>query len=189
MRWLDFQRDLSSCWRKHKSGEITWKEWLQTIVPARSFAYLDRKDLRPFIYSVYLFLKIAFLTVGEWLQQRFTRIFRIGTGTSRASKENAKDRPLRVMHIVHWLGLAGMEYGVIKLVNRLDPERYVPMICCLDTQKQVTRALLDRRIAVFELKRREGIDWRMILTLAALLRRERVDIVHSHNWTTFFYAV
>jgi predicted ATP-grasp superfamily ATP-dependent carboligase len=56
--WLDFQRDLSSCWRKHKKGEITWGEWFRTIIRARSFAYLDRRDVKPYFYSVYLLLKI-----------------------------------------------------------------------------------------------------------------------------------
>lgn len=57
--WLDFQRDLSSCWRKHRQGEITWGEWFRTIIRARSFAYLDSRDLKPFFYSSYLFVKIV----------------------------------------------------------------------------------------------------------------------------------
>lgn len=109
-----------------------------------------------------------------------------GLGVSASSLGN---RPIRVMHVTHWLSLAGMEYGVIKLVNRLDPERFYPMICCLAHQRDVTKTVLDSRIPVFELKKHLGRDWRMIFRLAALLRHERVDIVHSHNWQTFFYSV
>lgn len=100
-----------------------------------------------------------------------------------------QNRPLRLMHVLDVLALAGMEYGVIKLVNRLDLERFSPMICCLRFQLEATRSLLDKRIPVFELGKRPGRDLHIIFTLAALLRRERIDIVHSHNWPTFFYTL
>ena len=101
---------------------------------------------------------------------------------------NSLNKPIRIMHVVDILGLAGMEYGVIKVVNRLDPERFFPMICCLRFQTDGVRPLLDRRIPVFELRKRVGRDFRIIFALAALLRRHAVDIVHSHNWGTFLYA-
>ncbi len=102
---------------------------------------------------------------------------------------NALNKPIRIMHVVDVLGLAGMEYGVIKLVNRLAPEDFFPMICCLGFQGETTRPLLDRQIPVFELKKRRGRDFGIIFRLAVLLRRQSVDIVHSHNWAAFFYAV
>ena len=81
-----------------------------------------------------------------------------------------------------------MEYGVIKLVNRLDATRFSSLICCLAFQTDVTRPLLDKRVSVHELRRQPGRDLRMIFRIASLIRKERVDIVHSHNWPTFFYA-
>ena len=97
-------------------------------------------------------------------------------------------RPIRVMHVVNVLGLAGMEHGVIKLVNRLDSAQFTPMICCLSFQRDSTRPLLNERITVVELHRRSGRDLQTILSLATQLRQEKVDIVHSHNWQTFLYA-
>jgi glycosyltransferase involved in cell wall biosynthesis len=38
------------------------------------------------------------------------------------------------------------------------------------------------------LGRRPGIDWRLALRLAGLLRRERVGVIHAHQYTPFFYA-
>src|SRR5262249_43978232 len=99
------------------------------------------------------------------------------------------NRPIRIMHVVGVLGLAGMEYGVIKLVNRLEPEHFSPMVCVLHVQEDTARSLLDGRLPVFEMRKRPGRDWHLILRLATLLRRERVDLVHSHNWPTFFYTV
>jgi len=98
-------------------------------------------------------------------------------------------RPLRVAHVVDLLALAGMEYGVIKLVNRIDPGRIQSMIVCLRHQTDEARQLLSTSIPVFELHKNPGRNWRLIGRLAARFREERVDIVHSHNWSTLLYSV
>ncbi len=93
------------------------------------------------------------------------------------------------MHVVNMLSLSGMEHGVIKQVNRLDPARFAPSICCLGFQREETLPVLDARIRVHELRKAAGRDLGLVPRLAALMRRERVDVVHSHNWQTFFYSV
>jgi sugar transferase (PEP-CTERM/EpsH1 system associated) len=97
--------------------------------------------------------------------------------------------PIRVMHVVNALSLAGMEHGVIKQVNRLDPTRFAPSICCLAFRREETLSVLDARVGVHELRKGAGRDLSLVPRLAALMRRERVEIVHSHNWQTFFYSV
>jgi hypothetical protein len=92
------------------------------------------------------------------------------------------------MHVVGSLALAGMEYGVIKVVNRL-PDRIQPSICCLKHQEEATRAVLDPRVLVVELRRNTRRNYGLIGVLASLFRREQIDVVHSHNWLTYMYAV
>lgn len=98
-------------------------------------------------------------------------------------------RPIRIAHVVDVLALAGMEYGVIKLVNRLDPERFQPVIFCLRHRNEEVKELLASRIPVLEFRKPPGRNWRLIGRLASAFRSERIDIVHSHNWSTFLYAV
>src|SRR5262249_37836286 len=38
------------------------------------------------------------------------------------------------------------------------------------------------------LDRRPGVDWRCAYRLGEFLRRERVDLLHAHQYTPFFYA-
>ena len=109
--------------------------------------------------------------------------------TSRVHSHATARTPLRVLHMVDVLTLAGMEYGVIKLVNRLDPNRFRAHIGCLRIQTPETKSLLDPSIPVFEFHKRPGRDWRIIRDLASLLKRERIDVAHSHNWGTYFYTV
>jgi glycosyltransferase involved in cell wall biosynthesis/peptidoglycan/xylan/chitin deacetylase (PgdA/CDA1 family) len=85
--------------------------------------------------------------------------------------------------------MGGMEHGVIKVANRLDPDRFVPSICALSSQAEATRGLLAPRIGVIELHSRGEPDWRVIAKLARVFHRESIDIAHSHNWGTLFYTV
>lgn len=57
--WLDFTRDAGSFIRKRKSGKLTLLPWLKDILKARSFAYFDLRDLKPFIASVRKFIIIS----------------------------------------------------------------------------------------------------------------------------------
>jgi len=105
------------------------------------------------------------------------------------SPVNFPSRRIRILHVVENLSLAGLEYGVIKQVTRLDPVIFSPMICCLRFRFEETRSLLGDKIPVFELQKTSGRDLPVIVRLAFLLRKQRVDIVHSHNWRTFFYTI
>jgi glycosyltransferase involved in cell wall biosynthesis/peptidoglycan/xylan/chitin deacetylase (PgdA/CDA1 family) len=39
------------------------------------------------------------------------------------------------------------------------------------------------------MNRRPGFDWPLIFRLAKILRRNHIEVIHSHNWNTFFYSV
>jgi len=98
-------------------------------------------------------------------------------------------RQLRVLHVIHRLVIGGTEYGVIKVVNRLDRSRFAPFICSLRDAFPDGRAALRDDVPVFELHRREGLSPATVFALARLIVEQRIDIIHSHNWTTYFYAV
>jgi sugar transferase (PEP-CTERM/EpsH1 system associated) len=105
-----------------------------------------------------------------------------------AESHPGADERIRLLHVVDLLTVAGMEYGVIKLLNHLDPRRYDSMICCQSHQVDATRSLLGAHVRVFEMHRRPGFDGGLVLHMASLFRREHVQIVHSHNWPTFLYS-
>lgn len=96
--------------------------------------------------------------------------------------------PLRIAHVVDVLALAGMEYGVVKLVNRLDPARFHSMIVCMRHQRGDVGTLLSPNVPVVEMHKSPGRNWRVIGRLARVFREARVDIVHSHNWSTLLYS-
>jgi sugar transferase (PEP-CTERM/EpsH1 system associated) len=93
------------------------------------------------------------------------------------------DRTLRVMHVVYSLQPGGMEHGVVKLVNGLDPSRIESAVCATKPGGTLTSAV-SPTVPVFELNRRAGNDPRLVRDLYRLFRRIRPDIVHTHAWGT-----
>ena len=99
-----------------------------------------------------------------------------------------RHRPVHVMHVVTTLGLegrtGGMEYGVIKLANSLDPATIRTSICSTYEADPAITRLLDPAVAYFDCGRTPGNDIRWVLRMRRLFRRERPDIVHTHTWGT-----
>jgi D-aspartate ligase len=54
--WLDFTRDFGSFLRKKQLSTLSW---LKSLSKARSFAYFDKKDIKPFIVSIKVFIIIV----------------------------------------------------------------------------------------------------------------------------------
>lgn len=98
--------------------------------------------------------------------------------------------PIRILHVVR-AGRAegGMENGIVNLAKRMD-QRFALSVCALDCEETFS-SRIDRPGSRFFClaPKPQGTDWSLIPRLASLIRRERIDIVHSHNWGTFLYSV
>lgn len=102
-----------------------------------------------------------------------------------ASEAGAADAhtPVRVMHLVYSFGTGGMEVGVAKLTNAIDPSIVLSSICSCRPLGTLYKRLRPE-VRFFQLDRRPGFDIRLVLHLYRLLRRERPDILHTHGWGT-----
>ncbi len=91
---------------------------------------------------------------------------------------------ISVAYIVNSFCYGGLERCVARLGAGLDRGRFRPVVICL-TESGGAEAWIGRDdVPVFELRKRPGNDWRMVRRLAEVLKRERVDVAHSHNWVT-----
>jgi sugar transferase (PEP-CTERM/EpsH1 system associated) len=76
-----------------------------------------------------------------------------------------------------------MEHGVVKLVNGLDATRVQSAVCSTKPAGTL-KDLLAPNVPLFELRRRDGNDPKLVWALYRLFVRERPDIVHTHAWGT-----
>lgn len=103
-----------------------------------------------------------------------------------SSEANGK---LHLAHIIGFLGVGGMELGVLRQSNALCRRGFKVSIIYLDEKQPEAEALLDPEVNTIRVRKTPGIDWKIILRLAQHLRTQQVDIVHTHNWTTYLYGV
>lgn len=92
-----------------------------------------------------------------------------------------------ICHVLHGLGVGGAEVLAARLAHVLV-ERFSVLFACLDESGAIGEQLRKEGFEVHVLGRRPGLDWRCVRRLAALLRRERVDLLHAHQYTPFFYG-
>ena len=90
---------------------------------------------------------------------------------------------MRVLHIIESLDFGGAEKIVVSLANGMA-DTHAVAICCVK-RVGVLGAELDQRIQVFCLDKAEGNDFLLPLRLAALIKKNNFDIVHTHNWGVF----
>jgi sugar transferase (PEP-CTERM/EpsH1 system associated) len=98
-------------------------------------------------------------------------------------KAPATGVPIRVLHVVSVLGHGGMEAGVMKLVTGCDPARVVADVCTLEPARAF-KDMFTGDSQLHELSRKSALDLRLVRALAGIMRRRRIDVVHTHAWGT-----
>lgn len=93
-----------------------------------------------------------------------------------------------ILHIIHSMDMGGAEKLVSSFVRKTDRNVFNINICCLDRIGVLGEDLRERGFSVTVLRRKPGIDWDLIIRLHKLLREKHIDIIHAHQYTSFFYA-
>lgn len=92
-----------------------------------------------------------------------------------------------VCQVLHSLQVGGAEILASRLAGQFQHDcRFV--FVCLDQIGSLGQQLRDQGFSVHALQREPGLDWICARRLGELLRRERVDLIHAHQYTPFFYA-
>ncbi len=95
--------------------------------------------------------------------------------------------PVRVAFVVHVMQVAGAEVLVCETIARLGGQ-IAPVVFCLDKVGPLGEQLRRQGVPVIAFDRRPGLDWRLFPRMAREIRERRIDVVHAHQYTPFFYA-
>jgi len=80
--------------------------------------------------------------------------------------------------------MGGLERCIATLANRLDRLAFQPTIVCLNRNGSAAPWVQAADVPFCELHKRAGQDPSLVWRLSHWLRRERIDLVHTHNWGT-----
>ena len=91
-------------------------------------------------------------------------------------------RPINVLRVITWLPVGGIERRLVAVLPRLDHERFSVTLACTRELGPLAEQLQAAGVAVELIPFRYRWDLRAMRELAALMRRRRIDIVHSHMY-------
>lgn len=88
-------------------------------------------------------------------------------------------RPL-IAHVIHRLGIGGLEHGLVTLINRM-PARYRHAVICMSEFTGYAARIERPDVPLFALHKGPGLAPGDLRRLWALLRRLRPSILHTRN--------
>jgi L-malate glycosyltransferase len=95
--------------------------------------------------------------------------------------------PIRIGFVLHVMQVAGAEVLVAETIRRLA--RWIdPVVLCLDAVGQLGTSMQAEGVPVVDLHRRPGVDLGVARRLAREITRRRLEVVHAHQYTPFFYT-
>jgi len=95
---------------------------------------------------------------------------------------------INIMHIVFSLDTGGAERMVYELAKRLDKGNFDCSVCSLTGEGVFSNRLRKAGINVFCINKSKGVDFSLFLKLVKIFKKERIDIVHTHDSSTILYG-
>ena len=95
-------------------------------------------------------------------------------------KQPSQDTPL-IVHVIHRLGVGGLENGVINLINNMPADRYRHAIICLQGYTDFHKRLKRDDVDIYDMNKQDGHDFGLYLRMFRLFRNLRPAIVHTRN--------
>ena len=106
---------------------------------------------------------------------------------SSSGPVDSSSKPIRVGFVMHKMQVAGAEVLVKQIIERLTPT-IEATVFCLDGIGELGYQLIDAGVAVVDLKRKPGIDWKVARRLASEVKARDIEVLHAHQYTPFFYS-
>jgi len=93
------------------------------------------------------------------------------------------------MFVAPCFGFGGLERVLIETIANLDASRFIPSFCTLlEPDPAMYKKIKQLGISCTILDKGEGFRWSLIFELAGLLKRERIDLVNSHDIGATLFA-
>lgn len=80
------------------------------------------------------------------------------------------------------LEVGGAENLVVSLAEGIDWKRFKPVVFCLNQPGALAEKLTSQGIPVFAFRKRPGLDLSLLPRLVFWMRKEKIQIVHTHLW-------
>lgn len=97
-------------------------------------------------------------------------------------------RAKKILFVADDFSEGGAASVIFHLISGLDRDRFTPVLGCLDGVGELGEQLRSSGVRVEFLDRQPGLDKRLFKRIPDLMRKEKIDLVHAHGYTAFFYS-
>ena len=94
----------------------------------------------------------------------------------------------KILFVNYSLGVGGIETLILELAQRLDPNKFEPVVCAFVGGGKLQEEFESKGIATHVIPKKEGSDYTIPFKLAMFMRKQKIDLVNSHNQTAWLYA-
>ena len=98
---------------------------------------------------------------------------------------NPSSRRLRLMQVTHDLSIGGLQQVIVNICKTINRVKFDISVLCLRSLGEFVPEVEKMGIKVFCLSQKTGIDYFSFIKVAKILRRERIDVIHTHNTQPF----
>lgn len=93
---------------------------------------------------------------------------------------------LRLLLITHDLEIGGLQKVVVSICKAIDREKFIPQVLCMRRLGTFAPEIEAMGIKVELLPQtKSGLDYLAFLKIARIIRRDNIDIIHTHNKQPF----
>jgi sugar transferase (PEP-CTERM/EpsH1 system associated) len=96
---------------------------------------------------------------------------------------------IKILHVVYSFNTGGMENGLVNLINNLPQDRYEHVICVLTEGSDSFSRISGSNARLVQLNKPDRHDYSIAFKIGALVRKYRVDVVHTRNWASLLDGV
>jgi L-malate glycosyltransferase len=91
------------------------------------------------------------------------------------------------MQVVYSLQMGGSEKLALEISSNLNPSQFRSSVCAMDLDGDLAKDLEKGKID-YHVLHRQGFEPNIFGKLYRLIKRNRIDVVHTHHFTQLFYA-
>lgn len=103
--------------------------------------------------------------------------------------QNTALSPVPVLYLNYSMEIGGIETLIYEFASRLNGNGFSPSVCVLKGGGTLEKKLGKGDIQVYDIEKKEGIDISIVLKLRRLFVQKGIKILHTNNFTSWFYGV
>ncbi|HEY5512419.1 MAG TPA: glycosyltransferase [Geomonas sp.] len=101
----------------------------------------------------------------------------------------SKLEPLCIMHFVCSMGIGGAEKLAYDMIGSLPSEKFRPIVVCVGEDGPLADRFRTQGYTLYHRANTRGETWRIVSWIRDIVRKERVAVIHAHQYNPMHYSV